>query len=375
MIDVKQLQASVTDGSQAALYLKQLANLAYEKKHPFQGTFELTPLCNFTCPMCYVHLNKQQAPAMLSTEQWLTLAQSAMDAGTIEITLTGGEPLLHPGFREIYKALHKMGMIITIMSNASLMDEDFFQLMAEYPPRGFSLTIYGNSPETYQKVCGHPEAYETVKRNILRIRDMKNVSLRLKTTVIRDNVEDIPGLLQWAEEENLRYDVYTFLDRPRGETGRCVDQFALTEEEELRFWQSWQSRLEQQKKFDHQQYAENTLDLLTRQTVRVEKGFHCTAAASRYWINWKGQMLPCAMFDTPCTDPLKTGIAKAYQELNALCAELPGLGLTACKTCDKRGTCRPCPASHYLETGEYGVLSQRICRRQKLFMAHQCYFS
>lgn len=375
MIDTKRLIETVHDGSQATRYLKILANRAYEKKYPFQGTFELTPFCNFTCPMCYVHLQKADPSLLLSTDQWLSLAKSAKEAGTIEITLTGGEPLMHPGFREIYTALHEMGMIITIMSNASLMDEDFFRLMEQYPPRGFSITIYGNTPQTYRTMCGHPEACETVKRNILRIRDMQGVSLRVKTTAIRANIQDVPDLLEWADEENLRYNVFTYIDRPRSETNRCVDEYALSEEEEMAFWQYFQQRLEKQQRFHPETYSRENLPLLNEQAVRLEKGFHCTAGSSRYWINWKGQMLPCAMFDRPSAQPLETGVAASFEAISKACASLPGLGQTACKDCRWRGLCRPCPASHYLETGEFGALSQRICKRQQLFAGHQCYFS
>ena len=375
MIDTKRIIENIHDGSQASRYLKLLANRAFQKKYPFQGTFELTPFCNFSCPMCYVHMQNAAASQLLSTEQWLSLAQSAKDAGTIEITLTGGEPLMHPGFREIYTALHKMGMIITIMSNASLMDENFFQLMEQYPPRGFSITIYGNTPQTYQKMCGHPEACDIVKRNILRIRDMQGVSLRVKTTAIRHNIQDVPALLEWADAEKLRYNVFTFIDRPRAETNRCVDEYALSEEEEMAFWQYYQNRLESLHRFDTQAYGQEALPRLNDQAVRADKGFHCTAGSSRYWINWKGEMLPCAMFDTPCSQPLEKGISAAFEEIAAACAALPGLGQTECKDCNLRGLCRPCPASHYLETGEFGVLSQRICKRQQLFAGHQCYFN
>ena len=33
---------------------------AREEAIPLTGTFELTPLCNLDCKMCYVHLNKAQ---------------------------------------------------------------------------------------------------------------------------------------------------------------------------------------------------------------------------------------------------------------------------------------------------------------------------
>ena len=42
-------------------YFEQLRTLAREKNFPLSLTFELTPFCNFSCVMCYVHLNEEGA--------------------------------------------------------------------------------------------------------------------------------------------------------------------------------------------------------------------------------------------------------------------------------------------------------------------------
>ena len=54
---------------------------------PLSGTFELTPVCNMDCKMCYVRLSKQsqEAVAPLSNaDKWLQLAKTAADAGEQE---------------------------------------------------------------------------------------------------------------------------------------------------------------------------------------------------------------------------------------------------------------------------------------------------
>jgi len=45
---------------------------------PLSGTFEVSPLCNMDCKMCYVRLSRQQQEAirpLATVEQWLALAQ------------------------------------------------------------------------------------------------------------------------------------------------------------------------------------------------------------------------------------------------------------------------------------------------------------
>ena len=67
-----------------------LSTWLHQKGHalgiPVSGVFELTSRCNFNCPMCYVH-HISTMPGVrekdLSASQWLELARSARDAGTV----------------------------------------------------------------------------------------------------------------------------------------------------------------------------------------------------------------------------------------------------------------------------------------------------
>ena len=47
---------------------------------PIRGMFELTPLCNLNCKMCYVHLAKDQLGEreLLTTQEWKSLIESQL---------------------------------------------------------------------------------------------------------------------------------------------------------------------------------------------------------------------------------------------------------------------------------------------------------
>ena len=93
---------------------------------PINGNFELTARCNFDCKMCYVHLQNNPgalAEKELSADQWLSLASDARDAGMMFLLLTGGEPFLRPDFGQIYQELVKMGIMVSINTNASMYNE------------------------------------------------------------------------------------------------------------------------------------------------------------------------------------------------------------------------------------------------------------
>ena len=97
----------------------------WKKGIPFAGTLELTPLCNLSCRMCYVHLTQRQMGEreLLTSGQWKYLIDEAVKAGMLRATLTGGECLTFPEFDEIYLHLLERGVQTTILTNGILLTE------------------------------------------------------------------------------------------------------------------------------------------------------------------------------------------------------------------------------------------------------------
>ena len=61
---------------------------------PLSGTFELSPVCNLACKMCYVRKTPAEVAASprppVGLIQWLSIAEQARDAGMLYLLLTGG---------------------------------------------------------------------------------------------------------------------------------------------------------------------------------------------------------------------------------------------------------------------------------------------
>ena len=139
---------------------------------PLSGTFELTPMCSMSCKMCYVRMTPEEVAAsgkrLRTVEEWLSLARQVRERGTLLLLLTGGEPFTYPHFRELYEALRAMGFVISINTNATLIDEETVAWLKKNPPQRLNITLYGSSDETYARLCNHPTGYTVVTHAIER---------------------------------------------------------------------------------------------------------------------------------------------------------------------------------------------------------------
>ena len=77
-------------------FLSNLAQEASASHTPAWGQFELTPICNLKCHMCYVHKPEEDhriRSQLLPASFWLDAARQAAVRGKLELSLAGGETL------------------------------------------------------------------------------------------------------------------------------------------------------------------------------------------------------------------------------------------------------------------------------------------
>ena len=94
------------------------------------------------------------------------------------LLLTGGEPFVYKDFKRLYLELFKMGFIISINSNATLIDEETVKWLKEYPPQRINITLYGSSNEVYGNLCNNPKGFNQVTKAINLLKEA-NINIKL----------------------------------------------------------------------------------------------------------------------------------------------------------------------------------------------------
>lgn len=178
----------------------KLFGLSAKKRVPITGAFELTPVCNFQCKMCYVRKSAEEVSKMGGLQPldfWLDVAEQARDAGTLSPLLTGGETFLYPHIRELYQAMYKMGMEISINSNGSCITRDTVEWLREMPPSRINITLYGGSNETYGRLCGDPNGLDKVRRSVDMLVQNK-IRFKFNCSLMPDNARDLKAMQEFA---------------------------------------------------------------------------------------------------------------------------------------------------------------------------------
>lgn len=330
---------------------------------PLSGQFELTPLCNFQCRMCYVQMaGSQLSQPLLTADQWKDLMAQAVEAGMLRPILTGGECLAYPGFREVYEHLQALGCEITLMTNGALLDQTWVDYFLRRRPGMICITLYGDSNEAYQRVTGHA-AFDTVVRNIRAIREA-GLPLTISVTPNRYLGEDVFGTLRLAKELCPALRVNAWLTDPRGETGRDGQIGDLTQSDYIRIFR-YRNQLE------GIPCTEYPLDQLppTGGPSREgsPRGLTCGGGRSSFSVDWKGVMSPCNELEMIRAYPLRDGFGPAWAIINRAANEWPRA--IECEGCAYAPICVRC-AGRTLRYTKPGTRSTALCG-ETLQMVHQ----
>ena len=274
------------------------------------------------------------------------------------LLLTGGEPLLRPDFPEIYTALKKLGLMISVNINGSLINQEILALFEKYPPSRVNVSLYGGCNETYRNLCGNA-AFDTVASNIRELRN-RNIGVKINCSVTPDNAADIPAIYSFGQEIGSPVQATTYMFPPVRINGSRYGQApARFSAEEAAYWQL----VCREQYMTPQQLAQLSVLPPDQQDEcgRNEGGsMGCRGGRTSFWLTWDGRMLPCGMFPTPGYCVKELGFDAAW---NAVRHEAANIRLPAeCTLCSHRNQCTACAASCLAESGDPSVTPQYICR-------------
>lgn len=358
-------ELSLKEGlDRADTFYQHLRKAAFEKGIPLIGTFELTPRCTLDCKMCYVHLNESQMHRQeISTDQWISLIDEACDAGMMYATLTGGECLLYPGFKDVYEHLSSRGILITVLTNGTLLDEEIIAWLAERTPRCVQISVYGSSPMGYEKVTGSASAFFKVDRAIDLLKQLE-IPFGLAITLSKKMVDDFEDTYRYCRQKNSgSCNVSTYSFKAREETGRIYEDFALSIDEKVEIHKK-RLRVDGRRSKPNSCEEDKTENREVQNSVDVarHKGIQCSAGRCQFSVSWDGKMNVCNVFDFAEVFPFKDGFNSAWKHINHRACEyiLP----TECFDCQYKEVCGVCPARHWLNSGE-SKINLSICEETK----------
>jgi radical SAM protein with 4Fe4S-binding SPASM domain len=335
------------------------------KRSPISFDIEVTARCNMDCRHCYINLPAGDNAARsreLSIGEIADIAAQAIDMGAVWCLITGGEPLLRQDFAEIYMMLKRKGLLVSVFTNATLLNEELIKLFKKCPPRDIEVTVYGVTKETYECVTRRPGSFEKFM-NGLNMLIENGIRIRLKAMAIKSNLHEQKQIAEFCRartKDFYRFDPQLHLrfDRDR-ERNEGIRSERLTPEQIVELEISDEKRIGA--------LLKNCSSLINDEFGHINCNhlFHCGAGNGSFNVSYDGRFRLCSsLWAEETTCDLRKGTLKdaweAVPRIRDMRSDKRSF-LESCRKCAIVNLCLWCPAHAHLETGELDGTTPYFC--------------
>ena len=178
----------------------------YFLKNPYLSNFqiELTSMCNERCVHCYIpHEYKN---TVISEGLYYDVLKQLKEMGTLGVTLSGGEPMLHPKFKEFLRFAKEMDFYVHVLTNLILLDDEIVEIMREGNTVGVQASLYSMKKENHEAITTVSGSFEKTKNAILKLIE-NNVPVQINCPVMKANKNDVAEVIKWGHAHKIRVNV------------------------------------------------------------------------------------------------------------------------------------------------------------------------
>lgn len=204
----------------------------YEKNdsvHHFPDMFQIehTDICNAKCIMCNHSFTRNHSCKFMDMTVIRKLEKYFPYVSCI--VLNGiGEPLLHPEIKELMTTYAKYGIKLSTNTNMSVMDPELARLMHD-TFCDIQISCDAADKETYEKIR-RGLSFDKFKENTRILRAAGSVEICMATVVMRQNVTQLPQIVELAHELGCAKVIFLDLNTSQllQNTNDCARNFPVT---------------------------------------------------------------------------------------------------------------------------------------------------
>jgi len=321
--------------------------MAETKRIPLYAYLELTYRCNLSCVHCYVDV--PHAGKELSFEEYACVLDQLAEAGTLYLTLSGGEPLVRKDFLDIVKYARKLGFVIIILTNATLITDDLADKLADFFPKLVGVTLYGSREEIYARTTRRRGFFQKAVKGI-RLLSERNIPMNVGFYIFNFyTAEDMLKMKRICEDLDVGWrPFFKFTARNNGDLSPI---HYLVSESQL---EKFSKKIPEIPRILLHQKRRNRPDI----NSLICGSPRCLISVSPYgqigtcnFVLSKQSIREKPLLEIWRNDPL----LQKHKELKW--KDMP-----SCLECDDFSQCNPCPGTNFLTTGSLNKIYKPYCR-------------
>ena len=119
----------------------------------------------------------------------------------INVTLSGGEPLLHNDFIKFITKCRELDLSVNILTNLTLLTDEMIEEIKRNPLLCIQTSIYSMNPSIHDSITKVKGSLEKTKRNFLKLKSA-GIPLQISCPIMKQNKDSFDTVIDFGRENN-----------------------------------------------------------------------------------------------------------------------------------------------------------------------------
>lgn len=304
----------------------------------FKGGFSLSRVhldvssrCNEDCVHCYIP--KKNKCSVMTPEMFDEVLAQCVMMNVLNITLSGGEPMLNPCLKSFILKCIEANFSVNILSNLTCLTDDLLETIASNPLICIQTSLYAMDANVHDSITRREGSFRKTLDAITKLHD-HNVPIQINCPIMRQNLPHYHNVLDFAASLNIEassdYVLFGCYDSS-GSNHSC--RISTAQVGELL-------------KVDYDDGAmyEEAVRVIESKKIRDDDPI-CSVCKSSLCVANNGDVYPCEGWQRMILGNIRTDTLKYIWEESSLTQHLRSLvyrTIRGCDSCDNRKYCTTC---------------------------------
>ena len=320
---------------------------------------EITSRCNERCVHCYIPNDNKVNN--IEPSLFYNILEQCNDMKLLHLTLSGGEPMLHPNFCDFLKKCKEYDFSINILTNLTLLNDDIISEMKRNPLLGVQVSLYSMNSDIHDEITQMKGSFEKTKNAILKLIE-NNIPMQISCPIMKQNKNNYNDVKEWAKKHNIHVgDDYTIIAKYDHTTQNLSNRLSIDEVEEL-----INNIVDTDIK-----YVEKIEEEIERKKNTPYDDYVCSVCNSSICITESGNVYPCAGWqDNVVGDVKETSLKDIWENSEKVkyLREVKKQDFPKCIQCLEKDYCTMCMVKNANEDpmGDPLIVNEYFCEIAKL---------
>lgn len=318
---------------------------------------DISGRCNEKCIHCYIPNDYKHG--IMSKELFEDILLQCVDMHVINITISGGEPMLNPHLKDFLQQCKKYNFSVNLLSNLTQLSDEMIDIFEDNPLLSIQTSLYATVDEVHDSITQSKGSYLKTLSSINRLYE-RNIPMQINCPIMKQNLNYYKDVLRFARSMNIAADSdYSLFGCYDYSKSNLACRLSIDEIEIIIYNDDTKRNNYEIKKKD-------------------SKTSICPVCKTSLCISNSGNIYPCEGWQSMSLGNIRNQSLREIWEKSPKVRNLREITygqFHKCNSCQEKNFCTPCLIMNANENpeGDYSIINPLICEIARI--KKQIYYS